>query len=67
MPSQQKPRLDPRMVFAVVLVAIPLVYVVLHVIAIRSGGDCGDPDHSQVGGVAQMFVPGDACETPADR
>jgi hypothetical protein len=65
---QQKPRLDPRMVFAVVLVAIPVLYVVAQVILVRSGADCGEPDHSQVGGLVQMFVPGDACtEEPPGR
>ncbi|HSE08270.1 MAG TPA: hypothetical protein VLB29_06365 [Nocardioidaceae bacterium] len=65
MENPQKPRLEPRMIFAVVLVAIPLLYVVGQVILFRAGEDCGDPDHSQVGGLAQLFIPGDACpQTP---
>lgn len=66
--QQQKPRFDPRMVFAVVLVAIPVLYVVAQVILVRSDADCGEPDHSQVGGLVQMFVPGEACtEEPPGR
>jgi hypothetical protein len=61
MESPKKPRLDARLVFAVVLVAIPLLYVVGQVILVRSDEDCGDPDHSQVGGISQMFIPGEAC------
>ncbi len=67
MESPQKPRLDPRMVFAVVLVAIPVLYVVTQVILVRAGDDCADQDRAQVGGITQMFVPGDACpRTPAE-
>ena len=62
--QKQKPRLEPRIVFALVMVAIPVLYLVAHVILVRSGNDCGEPKPSQVGGVAQLFVPGDAC-TPA--
>ena len=61
MENPQKPRLDPRMVFAVVLIAIPVIYVVSQIILVRAGDDCADPDRAEVGGIAQMFVPGDAC------
>ena len=64
MENPQKPRLDPRMVFAVVLIAIPVIYVVSQIILVRAGDDCADPDRAEVGGIAQMFVPGEAC--PAD-
>jgi hypothetical protein len=68
MESPRKPRLDPRMVFAAVLIAIPVLYVVAQIIVVRATDDCGDPDHTQVGGIAQMFVPGDACpQTPRGR
>lgn len=68
MENPQKPRLDPRMVFAVVLIAIPVIYVVSQIILVRAGDDCADPDRSQVGGITQMFVPGEACpQTPRGR
>jgi len=47
------------MVFALVFVAIPVIYVVAQVILVRSGVGCDD---SQVGGVAQLFLPGVGCE-----
>ena len=61
MESPHKPRLDPRMVFALVLIAIPMIYVVSQIILVRAGDDCADPDRSEVGGFTQMFVPGEAC------
>ncbi len=68
MEPQRKPRLEPRLVFAMVLVAIPVLYVVAQVILVRSGAECGEPDHSQVGGLVQLFVPGEACtEDPRGR
>ena len=67
MERQQRPRLDGRLVFALVLVAIPVLYVVAHVILIRSGDECADVGQAEVGGLSQMFVPGDACETPRGR
>ena len=66
--SQQKPRLEPRMVFALVLLAIPLLYVVAQVILVRTGDECGGPSHSEVGGLAQMVIPGESCtQVPAGR
>lgn len=59
MENNRKPRLDPRMVFALVFVTIPVLYVVAQVILVRSGTECDD---SQVGGVAQLFLPGVGCE-----
>ena len=47
--QKQKPRLEPRIVFALVMVAIPVLYLVAHVILVRSGNDCGEPKPSQVG------------------
>lgn len=68
MENPQKPRLDPRMVFAVVLIAIPVIYVVSQIILVRAGDDCADEDRAGVGGIAQMFVPGEACpQTPRGR
>jgi len=61
MEQQHKPRVDARMVFALVLVAIPVLYVVAQLIVFRAGEDCGEADHSQVGAVTQLFVPGDGC------
>jgi hypothetical protein len=49
------------MVFALVLVAIPFLYVVAQVIVFRAGEECGGADHSQVGALTQLFVPGDGC------
>lgn len=66
-PRDDRPRVEPRFVFLAVLVAIPVLYVVAQVILVRSGDDCGDPDHSQVGGLVQLFVPGDACEDVPGR
>ena len=59
--SQQKPRIEPRMVFALVLLAVPLLYVVAQVILVRTGEDCGESVRSEVGGLVQMFVPGNGC------
>jgi hypothetical protein len=65
---QQKPRLEPRLVFALALLAIPLLYLVAQVILFRAGDDCGDANHAQVGGLSQMFVPGNGCtEQPVGR
>lgn len=61
METPHKPRLEPRLVFAMLLVAIPLLYVVAHVILIRSSSECPDGSHTDVGGIAQMFVPGEGC------
>ena len=68
MESPHKPRLDPRMVFALVLIAIPMIYVVSQIILVRAGEDCADPDRAEVGGITQMFLPGEACpQTPRGR
>jgi len=61
MDKTPRPRVDPRMAFALVLVAIPFLYVVAQVIVFRAGEECGEADHSQVGAVTQLFVPGDGC------
>jgi hypothetical protein len=58
---QHKPRLEPRLVFVVVMVAIPVLYVLAQVVLVRPGEDCAD---SAVGGLSQMFVPGVGCENP---
>ena len=62
MESQQKPRLEPRMVFATVLVAIPFLYAVAHVILIRSAEECSAGQ--EVGGLVQMLMPGTSCTEP---
>ena len=64
MENPQKPRLEPRLVFAVLLVAIPLLYVVAHVTLVRSGTDCPPAERSDVGGFSQMFLPGEGCRPP---
>jgi hypothetical protein len=61
MENPKKPRLDPRMVFALVFLAIPVLYLVAQVILVRSGDDCAEAGDSAVGGVAQLFVPGVGC------
>ncbi|HEU4515129.1 MAG TPA: hypothetical protein VFR87_18615 [Nocardioidaceae bacterium] len=61
MEPQRKPRLEPRLVFVFVMLAIPVLYLVAQVVLVRPGEDCGD---SAVGGLSQMFVPGVGCESP---
>jgi hypothetical protein len=65
--TPRRPRVDPRMAVALVLLAIPFLYVVAQVILVRSGGDCGEADHSQVGAISQLFLPGSACEPAPSR
>jgi hypothetical protein len=68
MDQQQKPRVDPRMAFALVLIAIPFLYLAAQVVVFRSGEDCGEANHSQVGSLTQLFVPGSGCPTrPASK
>jgi hypothetical protein len=62
MQQQRKPRVDPRLAFALALLAIPFLYLVAQVILVRAGEDCGEADHSQVGAITQLFVPGSGCE-----
>ena len=57
---QHTPRLEPRLVFVVVMIAIPVLYLVAQVLLVRPGEDC----ESAVGGLGQMFVPGVGCENP---
>lgn len=57
----RRPRVEPRLVFALVMVAIPLLIGIGQVLLVRSGGECDADDHSKVGGLAQLFVPGDGC------
>jgi hypothetical protein len=68
--QQRRPRLDPRLVVAGLLLAIPLLYVVAQVVLLRDS-DCGEADHSQVGALTQLFVPGAGCRpeptSPAPR
>jgi hypothetical protein len=67
MTMQHRPRVEPRLVFAVVLVAIPVLYVVAQVIFFRPS-ECGNARDTQVGGVSQLFLPGDGCkEQPPGR
>lgn len=61
METPRRQGLEPRLVFALVLIAIPVLIGVAQLILVRSGGECGDPDRSQVGGVTQLFVPGNGC------
>ena len=68
MPDEQqrptRPRLEPRLVFALVLVAIPVLWIVGQVILVRAGEECTGEGTDQVGGLVQMFVPGDSCTPP---
>ncbi|HEX6246647.1 MAG TPA: hypothetical protein VFZ64_02140 [Nocardioidaceae bacterium] len=57
-----KPRLEPRLVFALVMIAIPVLYVVAQTVVVRPGEACADPERREVGGVSQLFVPGVGCE-----
>ena len=59
MEQPRKPRVDARLVFALVAVAIPVLYLVAQVILVRSGEDCSD-DY-QAGSLAQLFVAGVGC------
>jgi hypothetical protein len=58
--QHHRPRLDPRLVVAGLLLAIPLLYVVAQVVLVRDTV-CGEADHSQVGALTQLFVPGAGC------
>lgn len=62
---ESRPRLEPRLVFAFVMLAIPLLYLVAQVVIVREGGDCTSRE-AQVGGLSQMFVPGVGCEQPVE-
>ena len=53
--------LEPRLVFAFALIAVPILILAFQVILFRSDGACGDPDHAKVGGLSQLFLPGDGC------
>lgn len=56
-----RPRLEPRLVFALVMIAIPVLYVVAQTVVFRPGEACADPERREVGGVSQLFVPGVGC------
>lgn len=62
MEQPRKPRLEPRLVFALVMIAIPVLYVVAQTVVVRPGETCADPERREVGGLAQLFVPGVGCE-----
>jgi hypothetical protein len=62
--SEQRRRVEPRLVLALALVAVPVLWLMGQILLTQATEDCGDPDHGQVGGVVQLFVPGDACTEP---
>jgi hypothetical protein len=59
MEPPRRPRLEPRLVFVAVMVAIPLLWLMAQAVLVRPGESCED---SAVGGLGQMFVPGVGCE-----
>jgi hypothetical protein len=52
--------LEPRLVFVVVMLAIPVLIFVTQTILVR-GEECADPERRDVGGISQLFVPGVGC------
>ena len=59
MEPTRRPRLEPRLVFVAVMVAIPLLWLVAQTVLVRPGEACED---NPAGGLAQLFVPGVGCE-----
>lgn len=59
--QQQKPRLEPRLVFVVVMLAIPALIFALQTLLVRPGDDCAGDG---TGGLGQLFLPGVGCEQP---
>lgn len=56
------PRMEPRLVIAALLVALPLLWVAGQVLFTQAGEDCGDdPAAAQAGSFLQLFVPGVGC------
>lgn len=54
-----KKRPEPRLVFALVMIAGIVLYGIAQVILVRPGDAC---EESPQGGLAQLFVPGIGCE-----
>lgn len=61
MQPDQKPRLEPRLVFVVVMLAVPALIFALQTVLVRPGDDCAA---GQTGGLGQLFLPGVGCEQP---
>ncbi len=61
MEQPRRPRMEPRLVFVVVMLAIPVLIFVTQTILVRDDG-CADPERRDVGGISQLFVPGVGCE-----
>ena len=61
MDQPRRPRTEPRLVFVVVMLAIPVLIFVTQTILVR-GDECADPERRDVGGLSQLFVPGVGCE-----
>lgn len=61
MVHQQKPRLEPRLVFVVVMLAVPALIFALQTLLVRPGDACTG---GQTGGLGQLFLPGVGCEQP---
>lgn len=51
-----QPRLEPRLVFALVLAAFVVLWVIGQLILVSGDDDCSEP-----GGLLQLFVPGSGC------
>lgn len=64
MDKPPRPRLEPRLVFVGALLAFLGLYLAAQVVLVRSGDACED---SAVGGLAQLFLPGQGCEREVPR
>ena len=59
MQPDQKPRLEPRLVFVVVMLAVPALILAVQTVLVRPGESC---EENPAGGLGQLFVPGVGCE-----
>lgn len=62
MQPDRKPRLEPRLVFVVVMLAVPALILIVQTLLVRPGEAC---EQSPAGGLSQLFVPGVGCEQPS--
>jgi hypothetical protein len=66
--TEPRRRVEPRLVLALALVAVPVLWLIGQILLTQATAECGEADHGQVGGLVQLFVPGDACtEPPAEE
>lgn len=62
MSPEPAPRLEPRLVVAAVALGLLFLVIAGQILLGKAAGqECEETDHSQVGGVTQLFVPGDGC------